>query len=373
MASLCSSAGELFLQAARRPLAGTSSSMSPPNVASSLTPLELQETVLRAGHQVDGLDVGRLPAVELVHLELVLEVRDRAQALDDRARADARARSRRRASRTARRGRSPRSAVASLDEADALLGRRTASCPCAPSRLTTADDDLVEERRRAADDVEVAVGDRVVGARADGDAVVSGSCEWMRIEGVAVAAFVGERQRRARAARGGRSRVTTRAPGASSGGQRSRELAPQRRRAAGTEGRGRPDRMSSPRSRASAERTRAASGARATSSRPSAERLEVGPRRAARAARRARRTSACAAPARERLDARARREPANRSSTRAPSSGAEHRRTAPRARGRTVGRVAAPGGALQPPPAEAPGDDPHRRSRRDRPTRPSSP
>src|SRR5215208_6913716 len=41
------------------------------------------EAHLRARHHVDGLDVGRERAVELVHLELVLEVGDHAQALDD--------------------------------------------------------------------------------------------------------------------------------------------------------------------------------------------------------------------------------------------------------------------------------------------------
>src|SRR5215212_2854034 len=46
-----------------------------------------QETVLGARHDEDGLDVWRLQAVELVHLLLVLEVGDRAQALDDRGRA----------------------------------------------------------------------------------------------------------------------------------------------------------------------------------------------------------------------------------------------------------------------------------------------
>ena len=44
--------------------------------------------------------------------------------------------------------------------------------PLRAGRLTTADDDLVEQLGRAPDDVEVAVGDRVVGARAEGDAVV---------------------------------------------------------------------------------------------------------------------------------------------------------------------------------------------------------
>src|SRR4051812_14621517 len=44
------------------------------------------ETHLRARHHVDRLDVRREMAVELVHLELPLEVRDDAQALDDRPR-----------------------------------------------------------------------------------------------------------------------------------------------------------------------------------------------------------------------------------------------------------------------------------------------
>src|SRR6476620_5084852 len=47
-----------------------------------------EETVLRTGHQVDGLDFGRLQAIQLVHLRLVLEVGDRAQSLDDRAGSD---------------------------------------------------------------------------------------------------------------------------------------------------------------------------------------------------------------------------------------------------------------------------------------------
>src|SRR5947208_930159 len=41
------------------------------------------EAHLRARHHVDRLDVGRERAVELVHLELPLEVRDDAQALHD--------------------------------------------------------------------------------------------------------------------------------------------------------------------------------------------------------------------------------------------------------------------------------------------------
>src|SRR5439155_18434209 len=48
-----------------------------------------EEAVLRAGHQVHGFHLGRELAVEMVHLELPLEVGDRAEALDHRARAPA--------------------------------------------------------------------------------------------------------------------------------------------------------------------------------------------------------------------------------------------------------------------------------------------
>src|SRR4051812_38237921 len=44
------------------------------------------EAHLRAGHHVDRLDLGRERAVQLVHLELVLEVGEHPQALDDRLR-----------------------------------------------------------------------------------------------------------------------------------------------------------------------------------------------------------------------------------------------------------------------------------------------
>src|SRR5919112_5526894 len=42
-----------------------------------------EKAVLRRGHHVDGLDVGGHLAVELVHLEFILEVRDGAQPFDD--------------------------------------------------------------------------------------------------------------------------------------------------------------------------------------------------------------------------------------------------------------------------------------------------
>src|SRR5262245_10799060 len=43
-----------------------------------------EKTVLRRRHQVDRLDVRRQLTVELIHLQLVLEVGDRAQSFDDR-------------------------------------------------------------------------------------------------------------------------------------------------------------------------------------------------------------------------------------------------------------------------------------------------
>src|SRR5918996_1643094 len=49
-------------------------------------PARRDEAHLRARHDVDGLDFGGEVAVQLVHLELPLEVRDDAQALHDRLR-----------------------------------------------------------------------------------------------------------------------------------------------------------------------------------------------------------------------------------------------------------------------------------------------
>src|SRR5688500_5154429 len=47
-----------------------------------------EEQPLRSGHQVDHLDPGRELAIHVAHLELELEVRERADAADDEARAD---------------------------------------------------------------------------------------------------------------------------------------------------------------------------------------------------------------------------------------------------------------------------------------------
>src|SRR4029079_12519828 len=52
-----------------------------------LDPGRGEEAVVRRREDVHGLDFRRELAVELVHLELVLEVRDRTQALEDHPRA----------------------------------------------------------------------------------------------------------------------------------------------------------------------------------------------------------------------------------------------------------------------------------------------
>src|SRR5215218_4413003 len=82
-----SSAGERFLQAPRDRVGDEVGDVAPEG-GDLLDSARGQETVLRRRHQVDGLDVVGEMAVELVHLQLVLEVRDRAQALDDRRRSD---------------------------------------------------------------------------------------------------------------------------------------------------------------------------------------------------------------------------------------------------------------------------------------------
>src|ERR1039458_1509952 len=83
IASPSSSAFQLFLQPSRD-FAGDEIVDPAPEGGELLHTTRRKETVLRAGHQVNRLDLRVLPAVELVHLQLVLEVRDRAQSLHDR-------------------------------------------------------------------------------------------------------------------------------------------------------------------------------------------------------------------------------------------------------------------------------------------------
>src|ERR1700751_2623197 len=82
-----SSASELFLQALCD-LLGDQILDLPPERRKLIHAALGQETVLRARHQVHGLYLRVLAPVQLAHLELVLEVGDRAQALHDRVRAD---------------------------------------------------------------------------------------------------------------------------------------------------------------------------------------------------------------------------------------------------------------------------------------------
>src|SRR3954468_23711023 len=83
MAKRLSSSGELFLQAAGDALRDEAVDVTAER-GELLECAGAEETVLRAGHQVERVDVRRLHPVELAHLQFVLEIGDRAQALDDR-------------------------------------------------------------------------------------------------------------------------------------------------------------------------------------------------------------------------------------------------------------------------------------------------
>src|SRR5919106_341765 len=124
-----------------------------------------EEAVLRARHQVHRLDLGSEVAVEVVHLELPLEIRDRAQALDHRRRAPA--------------ARELDDELREDVDLDVVLARERVLEKTHPlldreQRLLVqrvaddADDDALEDRRRAPDDVEVPVRDWVVAAGANG-------------------------------------------------------------------------------------------------------------------------------------------------------------------------------------------------------------
>ena len=102
-------------------------------------------------------------AVQLGHLELVLEVGDRPQALDDRGRPEFAGELDQEV------GEDPHLDVGEvggrfLDERLALLGGEQRLL-LADRVVDDADDDPLEDRGGAGDDVEVAVGDRVVAAR----------------------------------------------------------------------------------------------------------------------------------------------------------------------------------------------------------------
>src|SRR3954469_5627817 len=83
MAKRLSLSGELFLQPASDALRDEAVDVAAER-GELLHSAGAEETVLRAGHQVERVDVRGLHPVELTHLQLVLEVRDGAQSLDDR-------------------------------------------------------------------------------------------------------------------------------------------------------------------------------------------------------------------------------------------------------------------------------------------------
>src|SRR6185369_16581618 len=82
MALPVSSARERFLQTLRNRLGHEVGDISTES-GDLLHAARGEETVLRRCHEVDGLDVGGQLPVELVHLQFVLEIRDRAQSLHD--------------------------------------------------------------------------------------------------------------------------------------------------------------------------------------------------------------------------------------------------------------------------------------------------
>jgi len=115
----------------------------------------------------------------LVHLELVLEIGDRTEALDDRRRPvlAGEVDEQRREDlcldvRHVDRG--------PLDEAGALLAGEQRLL-LAERLIDDPDHDLVEDPRSPADDVEVAVGDRVVAPRADRDPLAHRATPWILI------------------------------------------------------------------------------------------------------------------------------------------------------------------------------------------------
>src|SRR5215211_1509754 len=138
-----------------------------------LDPARPDEAVVRGGEDVEGLDLRRQVAVELVHLELVLEVGYGTKSLHDRGGAvlagelDEQHGERRNHDVS-----QPVIGDRLLDEALALRGVEQGG-PLPDRLVDDAHDDAVEHPRRPPDDVQVAVRDRVVGSRADSDAPIA--------------------------------------------------------------------------------------------------------------------------------------------------------------------------------------------------------
>src|SRR5436190_18185996 len=123
------------------------------------------EADARAGHHVDGLDLGSQRPVELVHLELPLEVGDDAEALHDRLRSPFTGKVDDQLGEDVDLHILP-VAERLVEECDSLVQREHRRLVRRAADDT--DDDAVEDAGRARDDVDVAVRDRVVRARSDG-------------------------------------------------------------------------------------------------------------------------------------------------------------------------------------------------------------
>src|SRR5919109_2185058 len=127
-----------------------------------LDPARGDEADRRARHDVDRLDLRRKRAVQLVHLELPLEVRDHAQPLDDRLRVP-----------LAREINDELGEDVDLDVlqlGESIAEKRDALVEREHRLLVVwtahdADDDAVEDARGAGDHVDMAVRDGIVRAR----------------------------------------------------------------------------------------------------------------------------------------------------------------------------------------------------------------
>ena len=349
-----------FNRAATR--AGTSSSMFAAERGQLLDAARAQETVLR------GWPSGRADSMSGACMRLSWFISNSyskseiaRRPLTIALRADSRAKSTTSESNGSARTLS-RCARRLLDEGEALLDveQRLA---LAHGRLTTATTTSSKMLGGARDHVEVAVGDRVVGAGADGDAVVGvmrrGCGSGCRRSGVRATSGSGEVERRAAVALGDDA------------------AAPAPARGAATRESSRPSPGALPVRRVEEDQIvcvaalacvaqRARAGIRSTRASaaptPSASRFARTTRRGAGVALD---EDGARGAARERLDAeRARARRRGRGRARRPAARAS--RTAPRGRGRPSAASPAPGGRLQPAPAEAAGDDAHGASRRDR-------
>src|SRR5215217_8146224 len=177
---LSSSPLQFFLQACSHPIGHQAAHIAAEH-RQLLHPGGAKEAELWRRHHVHALDVGRHLPVQLVHLELVLEIRDRPQSLDDRLRAVLPGE----VDEERIKGFYLHIAVFrqfSLDERDPLLGVEH-GLTLAYGLIHHPHYDEVEHVRDAGDDVDVAVRDRVVRARDYRRSTVPGPVhvEWIAI------------------------------------------------------------------------------------------------------------------------------------------------------------------------------------------------